>query len=136
MFRAAALVAPDLDSARDATQEAFARAYGRWRRLRAQPWAGGWVMTTAINLCRKESKRQRRESIGTEISSSTDLPMETMELREAMLKLPTRQRQAVTLFYVGDLMIQDIAPAMGISEGAVKAHLSHGRKRLRELLGG
>ena len=133
VYRAAVLVAPDPQLALDATQEAFERAFARWRRLSRQEWAGGWVMTTALNLARREH-RQRRRTEQTSREPSSSLPGETLELREALAELPTRQRTAVVLFYIGDLPIDSIATSMNISDGAVKAHLSQGRKRLRELL--
>src|SRR3712207_8156484 len=42
------------------------------------------------------------------------------------------QRQAVVLFYVGDLSIRGVADAMAISDGTVKAHLSQARERSEE----
>jgi RNA polymerase sigma factor (sigma-70 family) len=44
--------------------------------------------------------------------------------------LAPRQRVAMALFYVEDLSVRDIAASMGITEGAVKAHLSQGRAKL------
>ena len=52
VYRAAFAFTGDKDAALDATQEAFSRAFARWARLSREPWAGGWVMTTALNLCR------------------------------------------------------------------------------------
>ena len=39
VFRATLAFCGDREVARDATQEAFARAYSRWRRLRKHDWA-------------------------------------------------------------------------------------------------
>jgi RNA polymerase sigma-70 factor (ECF subfamily) len=89
-------------------------------------------MSTALNLCRKEHRRLARRAAPTQETSPPT--RESIELREALAKLPLRQRQAVTLFYVGDLPIHSIAAAMSISEGAVKAHLFQGRKTLQRLL--
>ena len=90
-------------------------------------------MTTALNICRKEHRREDiARSTAPEVSFS--FSTETLELREALGQLPVRQRHACVLFYVGDLTIHSIASAMGVTEGAVKAHLSQGRKRLRQLL--
>jgi RNA polymerase sigma-70 factor (ECF subfamily) len=52
VFTAVYLMCRDRQLAEDATQEAFARAFERWDRLERQPWAAGWVMTTALN-CRQ-----------------------------------------------------------------------------------
>lgn len=90
-------------------------------------------MTTALNLCRREHRSRTRVE-GQVNQPSGRFSTETIELREALGNLPVRQRTAVVLFYIGDFSIDSIAAAMNISDGAVKAHLSQGRRRLRELL--
>lgn len=107
----------------------------RWRRLSRRQWAGGWVMTTALNLCRKEHKRRQRLRGPSVPERTVQLDSTAVELREQLARLPERQRQAVTLFYVGDLSVHAVAEAMGVSDSAVKSHLSQARKRLRESLG-
>jgi RNA polymerase sigma-70 factor (ECF subfamily) len=49
--------------------------------------------------------------------------------------LPERQRAVVVLFYYVDLPVNEIARRLGSNSLAVRAHLSRGRRRLRELLG-
>ena len=93
-------------------------------------------MTTALNLCRKEHGRRARLRSGYVPERQIVLSSAAVELRDALSKLPTRQREAVTLFYVGDLSVHAIAEVMNVSDGAVKAHLSNGRKRMREFLDG
>ncbi|MDP9226635.1 MAG: hypothetical protein M3P18_22905 [Actinomycetota bacterium] len=41
VFRAAAAFLGNAQEASDATQEAFSRAFARWRRLRGEDWTGG-----------------------------------------------------------------------------------------------
>lgn len=133
IFRAVALFTGSREAAEDISQEAFARAYSRWWRLHDRPWAGGWVMTTAINLCKKEHKRSathprvgsQHEQLGSE---------STVDVSRAVQALPPRQRTAVALFYLADLPLPQIAHLMQISEGSVKAHLAQARKNLRVLL--
>jgi DNA-directed RNA polymerase specialized sigma24 family protein len=60
VFRTAFLLCRDREVAEDATQEAFARALERWSRPHGESWAGGWVMSTAINVCRRMLRRGRR----------------------------------------------------------------------------
>ena len=44
--------------------------------------------------------------------------------------LPARQREALVLRHMGDLSEAEIAASMGVSHGAVKSHLHHGRAAL------
>lgn len=126
-------MAIDSESAFDATQEAFERAFVRWRRLRNKPWAAGWVMTTATNLCRRDAKRSDRETLHEMAESSTaNSPGgQRLDVLNALKRLPFRQRQATVLYYWGDFSTAAIATLMKVSEGAVRAHLTHARKTLR-----
>jgi RNA polymerase sigma factor (sigma-70 family) len=57
------------------------------------------------------------------------------EVVAALCGLPERQRQALVLRYWLDLREQEVADAMGISPGAVKAHVSRGMTALTRSLG-
>jgi RNA polymerase sigma-70 factor (ECF subfamily) len=54
-----------------------------------------------------------------------------VDVLAALLALPERQRQAVVLHYFLDCPIASVADLMGVSEGAVKAHLHKARGSLR-----
>lgn len=131
VYRAAFLAVGNRDRALDATQEAFGRAFARWRRLSKEGWAGGWVMTTALNLCRKN---ERRAYAPTQVGPAPGI--DRILVSDALRTLPARQREALILFYIGDLPLPAIAQVMNISEGTVRAHLAQGRAALRERLGG
>jgi RNA polymerase sigma-70 factor (ECF subfamily) len=130
VFRATFLLCGDRSTAEDATQEAFARALARWRRLQGQPWAAGWVMTTAINAARRAMRR--RPSPPDERWSQPEDHDAGLDVRAAIARLPVRQQQAVAIHYLLDLSVADTAAAMGVADGTVKAHLA----RAREALGG
>jgi RNA polymerase sigma factor (sigma-70 family) len=130
VFRAAFLLCGDRSAAEDAAQEAFARALVRWRRLEGQPWAAGWVMTTAMNSARRA---MRKRPMPHEDARSTAIDHDAgLDVRAAIGRLPARQQEAVALYYLLDLSVDDTAAAMGVAGGTVKAHLS----RAREALGG
>jgi hypothetical protein len=56
-----AALAGDLDSAAEATDEAFARAFARWETVEGMIAPGGWVQTVAINQLRRFHRRRRLE---------------------------------------------------------------------------
>lgn len=137
VYRAALAFSGHRDYALDATQEAFARAYVRWRRLRAQPWVGGWVMTTALNLCRRHARESAHDvDLGeTAPQMSSGLPSpQHFDVIAAIRKLPHRQRQAVVLYYLGDYPVVLVAELMNLTQGAVKKHLARAREALRKQL--
>jgi RNA polymerase sigma-70 factor, ECF subfamily len=132
VFRAVFLLCGDRSAAEDATQEAFARALVRWRRLEGQPWAAGWVMTTAMNLARR-SMRRRPPSVEDPLIPNADHDAR-MDVRRELGRLPARQQEAIALHYLLDLSVADTAAAMSVAEGTVKTHLARARQALTEPL--
>jgi RNA polymerase sigma-70 factor (ECF subfamily) len=55
-------------------------------------------------------------------------------LRQALARLPERQRIAVTLFDGEGLSHAEIAELVGAPEGTVRSEVFHGRRALREQL--
>lgn len=93
-------------------------------------------MTTALNCCkrhlRKESREEASPAAVAVAENATTVDWENIDLVDALRTLSPRRRQAVLLFYFGDLPIPAISESMGISEGAVRAHLAQGREILRK----
>ncbi len=135
VFRGCMLMTGSREVALDSTQEAFTRALVRWRRLRRHEWAGGWVMTTALNLCRRRARDP--VPVGRDVgtgSEDADDRSGRVDLRRALQALPARQRQAAILHYLADLPVAAVADLMGITDGAVKSHLFAARAALRRSL--
>src|SRR3712207_5983540 len=55
------LVTGDADLAREATDEAFARALERWRGVSAMASPGAWTYRVALNVARRRKRRSSRE---------------------------------------------------------------------------
>ena len=128
IFRTVFLLCGDRAAAEDATQEAFARALERWRRLRDQPWVAGWITTTAMNAARRGFRR--RPDPPAPLPREADMEA-SWDLWRAVRALPARQQEAVVLHYAIGLPVAEVAQAMGCGEGTVKAHLSRARDALR-----
>ena len=133
MYRAAYALCGDREQAMDATQEAFARALSRWRRLRGERWAAGWVMTTALNVARRSLRR--RSPLPEPEVDHADLDA-VLDLRAQIRALPRRQQVAVVLYYLAGLPVAEVAGAMGCREGTVRAHLARARASLARQLEG
>ena len=138
LVRVLTLVTGDQSRAEDAVQEAFHRAYARWRRVGRYDAPEAWIRKVALNrardLARAESRRRRREE-RVSVPDSVHDPEPDPDVTRALSRLPDRQRAAIALHYLEGLSVRDTAASMGISEGAVKFHLHQGRKALAPLLG-
>ena len=121
----------DADVAYEATQEAFARAYAKWSRVKEMPWPEAWVSTTALNLTKRFFRRTSRSTSEQEAAPSAAPTGDRLDVLAALRLLPERQRQAVVLHYLMDCPVAAVADLMGLSEGTVKAHLFKARASLK-----
>lgn len=113
------------------TQDAFAEAYARWRRVGGYDRPGAWVRRVAI----RRAVRERSRAV-VALSPPADEPSseQHLDIGRALAALPTRQRAAVALHYLVDLPVAEVAQAMGCAPATVKVHLHRARARLAELL--
>ena len=58
-----------------------------------------------------------------------------LDVQQALKSLSENDRLILTLFYLNDLPVKEIARLLSITEGAAKMRLSSGRKRFREIIG-
>jgi RNA polymerase sigma-70 factor (ECF subfamily) len=140
LVRSLTVACGDAEAAADAVQDAFTRAYARWRRISRYDDPAGWVRHVALNRLRDHFRRQERGGravarLASREPTSTPAPEPPDEVVAMLDGLPTQQRVAVALFYVDELSVREVAAAMRISEGAVKYHLHAARAALRERVG-
>jgi RNA polymerase sigma-70 factor (ECF subfamily) len=125
---------------REATAEAYARAYERWSRVAAMGSPEGWVYRVAVNICRRSWRQRALEDralarMVPEMLGRFDEPAHPDDLYRAVRKLPRRMRVAVRLRYWDDLTEQEIADRMGVPPGTASSLLSTARTRLRRAVG-
>ena len=131
----------DRGEAEDFAQEAFSAAHGRWAELQEFDRPGAWVRRVAANKAISGHRRRQSETKGLRLLGAprpSGLPYGTelrAEMWAAVRRLPDRQAQAVVLYYFGDRSVAAVAELMGLSEGAVKSHLSRARLTLARKLG-
>jgi RNA polymerase sigma-70 factor (sigma-E family) len=135
--RLAYLLTGDAHLAEDLTQEAFVRAFGRFRDLR-QPEAFEWYLRrTVVNLTRSHFRRRRterdylaRQPRREALSLPAD-PSERDAMWDVLQQLPPKQRAAIVLRYYEDLSDAQVADAMRCPIGTVKSLIHRGLERLR-----
>jgi RNA polymerase sigma-70 factor (ECF subfamily) len=67
---------------------------------------------------------------------SDELEQELTEVEQELSRLPHIEREALTLFYLRELSLQEIAQALAIPIGTVKSRLHRARRMLRRELNG
>lgn len=139
LVRSLGVAIGDQEEARDAVQEAFIQIWQDWERIGRYDDPAGWVRRVAINrlLNRRRSLRRRAQAmlrLGQAEPRSHSLPEDRVVLVQALAQLPTKQRAALALRYVGGYSLAEVAAALGVSEGTVSQHLHRGKESLRKLL--
>ncbi|MCU1462654.1 MAG: sigma-70 family polymerase sigma factor [Acidimicrobiales bacterium] len=130
----------DPDVASEIAQEALARAWERWDRVRASESPEAWVFRVAFNLTASRFRRRRRERAAMDRITSRRPPahrtdaIDALAVRTAVRALPPRQRAALVLRYFADLTVDDTAMAMRCAPGTVKSLTSKAIGALRDEL--
>lgn len=123
--------------AEDVAQEALARAYARWRRVRghAEPWVARVAANLALDRLRSHDRSRRGALPEGELAAAADdggrAALDRMELARLLASLPRRQREVVVLRYLADRSEADTARELGTSVGSVKRHAHRGLAALR-----
>jgi RNA polymerase sigma-70 factor (sigma-E family) len=137
--RLARRITGDRALAEDLVQEAFVRLATRFPDLREPGAFGGYLKTTVTNLARSHFRRAKVERTYLQrharVPVTDSAPESDLELLDAIMRLPSRQRAAITLRYYEDLPVAQVAEVLGCPAGTVKSLVSRGIDRLRRELG-
>jgi len=137
----------DGSAAEDVTQDVFLKV---WRNAaRYEPQRGRvatWILhmayTTAVDLLRlrRRASPSRFEELPDQPDLSADPAADAetavlgSQVREALMRLPPEQRQALEMAYFGAMTHQEIAGHLAIPLGTVKGRLRLGLEALRQFL--
>jgi RNA polymerase sigma-70 factor (ECF subfamily) len=133
----------NMADAEDLAQETFLTAWTHARSYRGdssvRSWLCGIAWRKAKSAQRSWTRRCSRDT-AAELTSPDDARSGSLEdrlaIRQALLTLPIEQRAAVTLCLVCGFSHSEAAAIIGVPLGTLKSHVSRGRERLREAIGG
>lgn len=135
--------------AEDIASEAFLRVHARLRRYDPERSFGTWILIIASRLCLDALRRRRwhggsvDEAMAEGRAPPTEEPGPDAQalagdlggrVRDAVEKLPERERMAVVLRHLMDMSYREVATAMGIPIGTAKTLAYQGRRKLVALL--
>jgi len=144
-FRVAYSVLRHSENAEDVAQEAFAKAYAKFRHLRERDRFRAWLVRTAwrtaIDRLRSDRRRTSRESFQMDSIATQATPADTVleheratQLWRAIDSLPEKLRLVIVLAGIEEHDIHEVAVLLGLPEGTVKSRLFLARQRLKEIL--
>jgi RNA polymerase sigma-70 factor (ECF subfamily) len=133
----------DADSAADAMQEAFIRAWSSLDSCRDADRFGSWFFRILTNQCHTVRSRKRDtddvDQMELAAPSRSDETLERSELadalEEAMGKLTNEQREAFVLKHVDGRSYEEMAELLGTGVDALKMRVHRAREALRTMMG-
>src|SRR5262245_61817091 len=143
-FRVAYSVLRNREDAEEVAQEAFARAYRNFSKLRDRGRFRAWLVRItwrlAIDKQRAAKRRSLREQIHVEASEKTDCLDSTIshelakQVWRAIDGLPEKLRSVTSLAGIEEYNTREVAELLGLPEGTVKSRLHEARQRLKREL--
>lgn len=141
LFTVALRMLGDTEDARDATQDAFVKAYQRLTTFDASYRFFSWMYRILVNECLNVIRSRRpQEPLLPEIAGGGS-PFETtlaeqrrVQIEAALQQLTPEYRAVIVLRHFVGQSYSEIADALAIPERTVKSRLYAGRQRLGEQL--
>lgn len=142
----------DKDDTAELTQDTFIRAYYSLRSLKSDEAFSSWLYRIAVNLVRDKMRKfspdmesidepytdQEGAEFKTEIADWSANPRETTlqselqnKIQTAVSSLPKLQREAIILYHIEEMDIEQISKILGVPTGTVKSRLARARDILR-----
>lgn len=146
LFGYAYVLTGNTADAEDLLQEALTRTFRSGRKVATVDSAHAYVKraisTSFIDAHRRSTARPMRhggdDGSLTQADRTAHVPdhagavAAAVDLHDAVLELPPRERACVALRYLDDLPVAGVADELGLAVGTVKRYLSDGVARLRE----
>ena len=132
------------EDADDVAQEVFLRAYRAIGRFRGESAFSTWLYRIAVNAClnfrsaRRPTAMEVPEAIPDprpSAQSHVERNERSRQVRDAVSRLPEKQRATVILKVYHDLTHEEVAGILGATVGTVKANLFHALANLKKTLG-
>lgn len=132
-------VSGELAAAEDIAQDVFLKAFSRLHQLRTPErfvsWLSGIARLAALDW--RRTKRRDRHEFGEpacEAPSTTDDPSEFEELRQAIRRLPRKERMALHIFYLDEQPAETARAAIGLSCSGFYKLLDRARQRTATIM--
>ena len=147
LFRHACRMTRDRELASDSLQDAWIAIARGLHRLQDPARFPGWAHRIVANKCRDairkvQRRRRLKEGVAQEpralsmppVAEASGADPRLATLRAAMAELPDDRRTLLSLFYLEQMNVEQIALAMDLPAGTVKSRLFYSRRKLRDAI--
>jgi RNA polymerase sigma-70 factor, ECF subfamily len=149
IYRTLLFLVRDADAAETLTQECFLRAFRKRDSFRGESSLATWLVRIAVNLAHDHNKSRRlafwrrlTRADGVDVMQVADAhrsPEQVLiknelvdAIRFAVDRLSERKRAVFLLRFVEDMALDEIARALNLESGTVKAHLHRAIESVRK----
>ena len=142
VFTVAMSILRNRESAADATQQTFVKAWrnaGKFDTDREfAPWVYAIARRTAIDVLRSEKRRETVTISGEieviELPAGIEGAWEAFEVRQAVDQLPAEERIVIRLTHLEGFTQSQAAEELGVAVGTIKSRSHRAHRRLASLL--
>lgn len=139
LWRYVRRLADDDDTANDITQDVWLRVLRGIGRLRdgakLRPWLFGVARRASMDRLRGRYAAPLVADVDPATIAAEDAPDDLEEelraMEEEMSRLPVVERETLTLFYLRELSLAEVASVLEVPVGTVKSRLFRARRMLR-----
>ena len=122
----------------DLAQETFVKAYIEIRSFRGMSRFGTWLFRIGYNefysYKRSEHTTTNIETVPERSSTPIDSSEISMDVNTAMAQLSDIERTVVTLFYIDDMPVKQIATITGLNQSTLRSHLHRAKEKMARTL--
>ena len=134
------------EDAKDASQEAFLRAYRKLGTFQGRSSFKTWLLRVAMNVSLNEHTSRRKVSYTNidptaQAVASPEAPEAELmraeaanRMNDALQLVRHEHRAAIILRELEELTYQETAESLGIAEGTARSWVHRGRKQLKKIL--
>jgi len=134
LYRLCVLMLKNESDAEDVVQETIIKYYQKSPRFEDCEHEKAWLIRVATNKCRDLFRfRVRHPQIDDDYLGKISCDPSDSGIIEALASLPEKFRLVLTLYYIEDCPIEDIAKIINRTSSAVKMRLQKGRKLLEKI---
>lgn len=134
LYRLCILMLKNESDAEDVVQETIIKYYRKEPSFADSEHEKAWLIRVATNGCRDLLRyRVRHPQVDESCFSNLSRDASDSGILEALASLPEKYRLVLTLYYIEDCRIEDIAKIIGRTPSAVKMRLQKGRKLLEKI---
>jgi RNA polymerase sigma-70 factor (ECF subfamily) len=143
VFRMAVMFLKDAGRAEEVAQDIFLKLWQVLPAYNGRAAPSTWLYAIARNTClsalRSEAHRKTRpldsiaEPAAAPVAEGGDI-LNRLELERCLERLPEMQRDVITLFYLQEKSVDEVARMLDLPEGTVKSHLYRARVALAAMI--